>query len=238
MATSKLFPIVLGGLLLTGSALANAPSCPAFMAQAAIPSMQVSTWRVVRTNGDLKQTPSSPEREAWINGAAKAMKDYLYADTDTPEMIFAQAEGITAKVTETKALENKRQYTLPINYTKNVVEQAYHFDQIARIEISGLPSSGELKGTLLLPVSGHTGIPNAEKWAKTDTYSVYLENAQGQRLATLAENAKSQDMITFQEISAKIEAGKVYRLTYYRSGSGGPAGYPNGRIYEIIWDGK
>ena len=89
----------------------------------------------------------------------------------------------------------------------------------------------------MLPVSAHTGIANATKWAKTDTYSIYLE-ANGKVVATLANNVKSLDFITSQEISMNLQAGTVYQVTYHRSGSGGPGGFMEGRVLELVWDGK
>ena len=50
--------------------------------------------------------------------------------------------------------------------------------------------------------------------------------------------AKSLDYTTAQEISLSLKAGEVVSLSYYRSGSGGPSGYPDGRVIEIEWDGK
>ena len=107
-----------------------------------------------------------------------------------------------------------------------------------RFRVSGLKESGGiLRGTLLLPVSGHTGKANALKWAKTDTYDLVIESP-SQGTQYLARNAKSQDVITAHEIELKLKKGEKVTLKYIRSGSLGPSGFHEGRVMEFVWDGN
>ncbi|PIS10353.1 MAG: hypothetical protein COT73_09805 [Bdellovibrio sp. CG10_big_fil_rev_8_21_14_0_10_47_8] len=195
-------------------------------------------WRTSITHQEQTLAATSIERELWIKDAKKAMEDFIFVVQDTPEMIFAQAEGIQAR-SPNVAITNAAKNTIPLNYTNLPGEQGYHYDQVPHIEVSNLGPSGVLTGTLLLPVSAHYGLlPKSKGWSTTDTYSIYLESKNGQRLATLAQDVRSLDYITAQEISLPLTVGETVRLTYYRSGSGGPPGYPDGRILEITWDGK
>lgn len=106
---------------------------------------------------------------------------------------------------------------------------------IHRYEISGLGSSGDLSGTLLLPVSGHMGVSNARGWAANDTYEIRLARTGTPKV--LVGPKKSLGLITFQEFKIRMNKNEVVRLFYERSGSGS-AGFPEGRIVEFTWNGK
>ena len=192
-------------------------------------------WRAAKTQGATsKPVKTSVEREEWLQQSQKAMLDFLYKEEDTPEMVFAQEAGVTATapaVSTTNSLKN----TIPLNFTADGKAQGFHYDRVPRIDVTGLGSSGVLRGTLLLPVSGHTGIPNAESWSKTDTYEVRL---MVDRVETTIARGPSLGMVTAQDIEIQMVPGKVYSVLYYRSGSGGPGGYSDGRTYDIVWDGK
>lgn len=173
-------------------------------------------WRSAQTHTTENHSAgTSAEREAKIRERKAFMEDYILNVGDTPEMEFLGAEGTSVKLVRP-------------------------FDDggtIAYIEVSGLGASGILSGTFLLPVSGHVGKKEALSWAKTDTYSLYVEDAGGTRLATLVADAKSLGLVTAQEAAIPLQANQLLKVTYYRSGSGGPRGYPSGRILEIKWDG-
>ena len=165
------------------------------------------------------------------------MTDFLYGKTDTPEMVFAAEEGVVTTA-PAQAIQNPSRNTIPLNYTTDAGKQGYHYEQVPRIDVTNLGPSGLLKGTLLLPVSGHTGIPNAERWAKSDTYRLYVVDSTGKEVAVIASAAPSRGVITAQEVAIQMTPNTLYRLLYFRSGSGGPGGYPDGRTYDIYWDGK
>jgi hypothetical protein len=151
-------------------------------------------------------------------------------------MVFAAAEGVVSQAPAV-AVKNSLKNTIPLNYTSDPQQQGYHYDRIPRIAVSGLGSNGILAGTLLLPVSGHTGLADAKAWSTTDTYSVFCEDSKGAR-QVIAKDQKSLDYITAQELAVQLRPNEVYKLLYYRSGSGGPSGYADGRVLEIVWDGK
>lgn len=102
-------------------------------------------------------------------------------------------------------------------------------------EVTGTTvQDGILRATILLPVSGHTGLANARNWAKTDTYSLFWEDAKGKR-TTIVKDAKSLDMITLQDIEVPLKDGEKVTLYYERSGSLGVDGYQGGRALELTW---
>lgn len=92
-------------------------------------------------------------------------------------------------------------------------------------------SGGEVRFTLLLPVSGHTGIQNAKAWAKTDTYKIWIQTTSNKRYVLASGNSK--DLVTYQDIKIPLKKGESVRLTYDRSGSAGPGGFPEGRTIDI-----
>jgi len=171
-------------------------------------------WRESMThmNHNGAAATTSQGRERTIKNQRQFMEDYIFSAKDTPEMEFYPAQG-----------------------TKTKIIRTYHNDTIPSIEVSSLGSARELHGTMLLPVSGHVGTENALRWAKTDTYDIFLEGSRGK--TPIVSQAKSLGLITAQEVILKLKKGELLRLTYYRSGSGGPSGYPSGRILEILWDG-
>lgn len=206
------------------------------------------SWRASSTNIAFGLTPAktSVNREQWLKDASKSMMDFLedknhapgqQPHPDTPEMVFAAEEGVVVTA-PAKAIVNNAKNTIPLNYTTDPKLQGYHYDEVPRIEVSGLGPSGILRGTLLLPVSSHTGMANAAKWAKTDTYDLYVLDASGKRILTIANSAPSRDFITAHELEIQMQPGQTYLLQYARSGSGGPSGYSDGRGYYLTWNGK
>ena len=194
-------------------------------------------WRKSITNlsaaGETAAT--SQAREDWILNTTASQLTFLNKEVDTPEMTFAAAEGVT--ITPSAAsIKNETENPIPLAYPAPGAAQGFHYEQVARVKVTGLGPSGQLKGTLLLPVSGHTGLTNSKAWAKTDKYSIYLTKGR-QVVATLAKNVPSLGIITMQEIDAKLTPGEVYAIEYHRGGSGGPGGYSEGRVIEFVWDG-
>jgi len=207
-------------------------------AQSKVP---VELWRANITNAlnslsGINSVATSTDRETWLEASKTAMLKFLFNEVDTPEMVFAAAEGVVSQA-PTVALTNSLKNTIPLNFTTDPKNQGYHYDRIPRIAVSGLGSAGILGGTLLLPVSGHTGLADAKAWSKSDTYSIFCEDPKGVR-QVIAKDQKSLDYVTAQELAVRLRLNEVYRLLYYRSGSGGPEGYSDGRILEIVWDGK
>jgi hypothetical protein len=232
------FSLALGLSTTLGSAALAQSSCKVVFNGASTAQATAHAWRLRTTNltKNGEAVPTSTAREAWLKSAQTAMEKFMTDEIDTPEMVFAVAEGITS-VAPRVAVDNKLANTIPLNYTTNAADQGFHYDVVPRIKVSGLGPSGMLMGTLLLPVSGHTGLADAKKWSKTDTYTIYLEDSRGKKTA-LVTNARSLDYTTSQEIKAQLKVGEIAKLTYYRSGSGGPAGYSDGRVIEIEWDGN
>ena len=236
----KVFLAILCGICISCVVHAAAKTCKTAVmpkSEGVGQSGEVTGWRASRTNlfSGAEQASTSAAREAWLANAEKLMLKFLFDHTDTPEMIFAAAEGVEITVPKL-AFTNPENNTIPLNYVTDPAKQGFHYEEVPAITVSGLGAEGVLNGTLLLPVSGHTGIANARSWAKTDTYDIYLEG-NGNKVM-LAQAAKSLDLITLQEVSMVLKAGVEYQLVYNRSGSMGPGGYPDGRIYKITWDGK
>jgi hypothetical protein len=113
---------------------------------------------------------------------------------------------------------------------------ADHSGVIGKAEVSGL-KNGLFRATLLLPVSGHVTHDDAVKWMSTDTYTLKLVRSNGQT-EILTQDSKSLYYVTFHEVEFKMSPGEKVRLEYHRGGSGGPGGYPEGRLFDVIWDGK
>jgi len=201
-------------VLVAHTALANA-NC-----QAQFASSPDVAWRATNTHAypDGSFSLTSSARESRIQSQVQAMQaEILYPpDPETPYLEFFSEEGVQQVQTE---------------------QAVYQTGKLYRYNISGLGPSGVLKGTLLLPVSGHTGIPNATKWKDTDTYTI-KRTAAGEVTTDIILDAKSLDFITAQEIEISLIAGKPVRIEYHRSGSGGPGGYFEGRTMEFTWDGK
>lgn len=213
----------------------------------------LAAWRLSQTHADATGSvaATSPQREAWLKEANDAMLRFLFAvrdpaqitrrsvSHDTPEMVFAAAEGV--RVVPADQAAYRAATTIPLIYSETG-KQAYHYNSVPRILVSGLEESGILRGTLLLPASGHTG--RAYEYAQKDSYDIYLEEVTGtnyssaRKTAKIASNARSLDVITAQEIAVQLAPGKVYQITYHRSGSGGPGGFAEGRVLQIVWDGN
>lgn len=181
---------------------------------ASCPTSLELQWRsgVTHLLPNKEAAATSSLRETKMQGVKQALEDFIFKHVDVPEMEFIAAEGVVVKLIKT--------------WQKN---------ELPFIEVGNLPG-GVLHGTILLPVSGHLGNENARKWAKTDTYTLYLKDEAGATTA-IVQSAASLEAVTFQELQIQLVKGQVYRLEYHRSGSGGPSGFPGGRILDIRWDG-
>jgi len=180
---------------------------------------KIADWRSKTTNANLdgKYNPTTQVREKEIKEYAVALRRECLVDGHAAEMEIFFEEGVDYSI-----LKNRGDYGTHIN---------------PRYEVTGLGKSGILRGTILAQVSGHTSSADALRWAKSDTFSIDLKK-DGKRVASLATNAKSKDVVTVQEISFQMEPKKVYRLLYERKGSAGAEAYPEGRVIELVWDGK
>ena len=157
-------------------------------------------------------SPTDAVRESMLKKTRQDMEDFIFGHTDVPEMEFFPATGV---------IENKT--------------ATWQSGKMPAITVGGLGKSQVLKGSLLLPVSGHCGAENARQWATTDTYSIFL--VVGRKRQALVKDVKSLGVVTIQELSIPFVGGEPVKIEYHRSGSGGPAGFPGGRILEMTWDG-
>jgi hypothetical protein len=169
---------------------------------------------------DGSMAPSSPVREQAIAARLDLMNQEIFGigkfdHPDIPSIEIFPADGIQVK------------QLVATNGT-----------EIPRMEVSGIGPSGVMKATLLLPVSGHTGVENAKKWALTDTYHVNRDDSQNPTQTLLIPESKSLGSVTSHEVEIPLLKSGITRIYYYRSGSGGPGGFPSGRIYEILWNGN
>ncbi|MES2966149.1 MAG: hypothetical protein V4760_19880 [Bdellovibrionota bacterium] len=207
--------------LVSISTLANAaPTCVNLFDPSKPQVPREAAWRASSTQGALYATSSA--READIMSRQKwqlSMIDgTMLGHGDTPPMSFVAAKGEAAlEVVRSNGLHGK----------------------FTRFEVKTSAANPSVKGTLLLPVSGHVGLESATDWAKTDTFTIVAQVGQGPKGdqfpslsggTVLAKDVKSLDFVTKLEIEIPLSTNQQVRLLYYRSGSGGPGGYMEGRV--------
>lgn len=202
------------------SKIASAEPCAELLASLTT----AESWRTSLTHANASSTftKSNPKREADMKIQKTDMEDEIhgrgiYNHSDVPVMGYYPADGVKSVLSRPP--------------------QAYGTGIYPEITVSGLGAKGEMPMTLMLPVSGHTGLANALKWAKKDTYTIYIEDAAKKR-TDIVVDAKSIDLVTFQELIVPLKKGERITLYYHRSGSGGPGGYIEGRALDIVWDGN
>lgn len=113
---------------------------------------------------------------------------------------------------------------------------SYHPSVIPQVEVKGVGADGHLDVTLLAPVSGHTGVDDARRWATTDTFTISYQHGNGPR-TTIARDVKSIDLVTDIDVTVPLKQGELTKLYYDRSGSAGVWGFPSGRTIELMWNG-
>ncbi len=164
--------------------------------------------------------------EAWITDAVreKQIQDSIKNMTDEHNGVFAGHPDTPPMV------------LIPVAGTKITFTQKWQEYSPMVAKVTGA-SDGVLRVTVLLPVSAHTGLADATRWAASDTYSLSIKYGNGAE-TTIVKDAKSLGMITTHEVEIPLKEGQPVTLFYYRSGSGGPGGYSGGRILEMTWDKK
>lgn len=181
-------------------------------------SISISAWRKGITNLNQIVVVTDSRLERQMKQVYDAMKQDALVDLQTSPMEIFAGVGI---------------HLIPLN-----TPMGYGSGVVPRHEVRGLNPSGEFKGVLALPVSGHVSPADAKRWAKTDTYTLNLRALGRGSQKSLVVNAKSLDFATFQNIEFRFLKGQVYRVEYERSGSGGAAAYPEARYIELVWMGK
>jgi hypothetical protein len=183
-----------------------------------------ASWRsaITNLNQDGTVSKSTVRREQKIEFVVDDQVHDTTVAGQTPGMEFFPASGVRQKMLRETP-----------GYGSHVTNQ---------IRVSNVGPSGVLEGTLVLPVSGHVGTDKAKIWAVTDTYSVlykpgtydysFFNNAQN-----LVKDVKSLGPATVQEVKVPLVKDQVVTIVYNRKGSAGPAGYVEGRVLEIVWDG-
>jgi hypothetical protein len=187
-------------------------------------------------SGSYAQT--SAAREAEITRIRQKMEDEVLGvgafvgHGDTPPIEFVSADGVQ---------ESYASHSDGANHQMTVIK-------VGKVDVGAKANEGVLKGTLLVPASGHTGAANARLYAAKDTFTVRYEvslDAQGTKFpseygdagSALSEDAKSLGLVTANELNIPLVKNHVTRIYYFRSGSGGPAGYFDGRVIDFVWDG-
>ena len=243
----KLATLLAAAAVITSAGQAMAfgiqPTCASFFGRGIelnIPHAPDATgqWRAKITNAQASGAvaPTSAAREEYINNAIGSQLTFMNSNEDTPEMVFVQAEGVKVTVPAKEALDNVT--PIPLAYQPGAAKQTKHYEEVPRLNVTGLGPMGVLRGTLLLPVSAHNGLANANAWAKVDKYWVDTADAQGRQTGKVVVDAPSRGPITVQEVQIQLIPGQVVQLRYARNGSAGIAGYAEGRVYEFVWDGK
>lgn len=194
-----------------------------------------SNWRGGFTQMQNKTSiaRTSSERERVLQSNVQYMADFIEKTVkDTPPMVFFAEAGLRQSV---------------------LVPFTYPTGKTPRIKVTGV-SGNVLRGTLLLPVSGHTGAANARQWAKTDRFDVTVAygpvspdsggyySYNSQRESHLVRNVLSLDLVTALEVEIPLKqmGPNQYApvtLYYYRLGvgnsMGAPGGYYEGRAIGI-----
>lgn len=174
---------------------------------------------------------SNHARETHIMQIRQTMEDEIlgvkaYAGHgDTPPIEFISEYGVN---------EQYVFHTIGNGPTQSIMK-------VSNVQKSAQAGEGFLNGTLMLPASGHTGAANARLYAASDTYSVTYSissDAAGKQFSgaekSLIKDTKSLGFVTLHEVSIPMIKGHVTRIFYYRSGSGGPGGYYDGRVIDFI----
>ena len=219
------------------------PTCQSYFRQVmelGIPHAPDATgeWRAKITNAQADGTiaPTSQAREEFINKAVAAQLTFMNSHEDTPEMVIIQAQGVTVSVVKKEAYDDVT--PIPLAWEPGTGKQSSHYDEVPRLNVTGLGPSGVFRGTLAAPVSAHNGLVNATNWAAVDLYGVVVANANFAKTGTIVQDAPSKGAVTLQEFAIQMVPGQVIQIQYGRNKSLGVGGYAEGRVYEFVWDGK
>lgn len=110
----------------------------------------------------------------------------------------------------------------------------YKKGQTAAFDVSGVPD-GHLSLTALLPVSGHVGFAEAQRYAQSNVYNIKITHPDGS-VETLAR-VKATGFVTEAPIDLKLKPGKTI-IQAWADGSAGVGGYRAGREIELNWSGN
>ena len=219
--TSNFFVLVLSTLVVFGSASqAQAQTCNStFRSVFSLFGFNQADWRAGSTNRSDEAVDLSKDSEKVLKQYRDAVNDAVYIESSTL--------GIEIEVHKNASLTTVRP---PGDYGSRT---------FPKYAVEGL-TDGKVGIVLGLPVSGHTGPENAALWAKTDKYNVRIEKEVDGRYVDHRKitQQQSQDTTTFHELILEMEKGVNYKLSYWRDGSAGPGGYPEGRFIELIWNGN
>lgn len=104
-----------------------------------------------------------------------------------------------------------------------------------QMNLLAAPKDGMVRGTIVINVSGHAGDSSLEQFAKTNTYNVRVQLPDGRVLQrnNIPRNDPSQaEYVTTIPVEFPYQPGMT-RLEAWPTGSAGPSGYVEGRVYEI-----
>ncbi len=176
-------------------------------------------WRAGITNRSDQAVTLSKESE-------KIMKDYR---TNVNDAVYIDSSTMAIEI-EVQQHARLKTINPPADYGTG---------KFPKYGVEGI-HNGKVGIVLGLPVSGHTGAENAALWAKTDKYNVKIEKEVNGRYVDHKNITKqqSQDATTFHELVLDMEKGVNYKISYWRDGSAGPYGYPEGRFIELVWNGN
>lgn len=202
------------------SAEAQAQSCSfSFRSIFSLFTQQNADWRAGTTNRSEGTVELSKESERNF----KAYRDHVI------EAVYTRSSTVPIDI---EVHRNASLTTIrpPANYGTG---------KFPKYEVEGV-SDGKVGIVLGLPVSGHTGAEDAARWAKTDLYNVRIEKEVNgvYQQHRLINKQQSQDATTFHELELQMEKGVNYKISYWRDGSAGPHGYPEGRFIELVWNGQ
>lgn len=178
-----------------------------------------SDWRAGTTNRSDAAVTLSKESE-------KIMKDYR---SNVNDAVYHDSSTVAIEI-EIQQHAMLRTINPPANYGTG---------KFPKYGVEGI-QNGKVGIVLGLPVSGHAGSDNAAIWAKTDKYNVKIEKEVNGRYVDHRNITKQQSHgeTTFHELVLDMEKGVNYKISYWRDGSAGPYGYPEGRFIELVWNGN
>jgi len=112
-------------------------------------------------------------------------------------------------------------------------------------DVSGVPSSGIIDVTSLMPASGHVNAGGRSKndtarfFHDTNTYFIEVTHPDGttEKIDNIASDKASKSLVTPHDLRIQLSKGSTF-VRFAPKGSMGIGGYNNGRVIELRWDGN
>ena len=169
---------------------------------------------------------TSSSRESQIRSSKSGLESFIKSG-DVPFMIMVPELGVRTVQTRSAEYGDKN---------------GRHIDIYPTMDVSNLSqdASGNtvFRATLLLPVSGHNGLQNAELWAKTDSVTVTVTDLATGKKTVLVNDVLSRGFVSIADIEFPAAPGQKLHIEYSRRGQGQYSGttsrgFMSGRNIEL-----